>query len=285
MGKISKTFAVLLTLLIATSCLTLLTTIPANAQTISEPSIPEFALKLVDDSYDVPPTSTVNPYTGKTETSGGYHVQGYLEVQIRIKNQPAQGVFYQVQTKGHYAENWANIEYWIGESGSYNPRIPYKEQDYIAEYTILKWHDSGNLPREGEIDFRVQALIGTPIVQHTSDHLDFYNTWATFSFNGTASGWSNTQTINLATDAVSAYNTQDTWATPTVPEATSSPTSFPTVTPTSTDSLPNMSPTSSPNIDSELTLTLTWVIIGALVVSVISLLLYVRHLKRRLPKN
>jgi len=164
----------------------------------------------------------VNPYTGKTETSGGYHVQGYLEVHIRIKNQPAQGVFYQVQTKGHYAENWANIEYWIGEAGSYNPRTPYKEQDYIAEYMILKWHDMGNLPREGEIDFRVQALIGTPIVQHTSDHLDLYNTWATFSFNGTASGWSNTQTINLATDAVPAYNTQDTWATP-------SPTSIGTI--------------------------------------------------------
>ncbi|MGD6852475.1 MAG: hypothetical protein ACQCN6_10500 [Candidatus Bathyarchaeia archaeon] len=218
MGRIEKTLAILLTLTIAISSLTLLTVKPTNAQTISKPSIPEFALKLVDDSYDVPPTSTVNPYTGKTETSGGYHVQGYLEIHIRIKNQPFTGVYYQVQTKGHYSQDWETIEYWIGEAGSYNPRTPYKEQDYTADYTILKWHDSGNLPREGEIDFRVQALIGIPIVQHTSDHLDLYNTWATFSFNGTASDWSNTQTINLATDAVPKYNSQDTWATPTAPE-------------------------------------------------------------------
>jgi len=82
---------------------------------------------------------------------------------------------------------------------------------------------------------------------------------------GESSEWSSTQTISIPAD---------------VPIASDS-----TPNPTPTDSLPNMSPTSSPNANSELTLTLTWVIIGVFVVSVISLLLYVRHLKRRLPKN
>jgi hypothetical protein len=56
------------------------------------------------------------------------------------------------------------------------------------------------------------------MVHHTSDHLDLYNTWASFSFNGTASEWTDTQTINFATDAVPAYNSQDTWSTPSLPE-------------------------------------------------------------------
>jgi hypothetical protein len=173
------------------------------AQSITQPSVPEFTLTLVDDSYDVPLTTTVNPYTGKTEISGGYHVKHDLEVHIQLKNQPFKGLFYQVQTKGHFSQDWHAIEYWIGEAGSrYNPRTPYKEQKYAAQYTILKYKDSGNLPREGLIDFRVQALIGHPVVHHTSDHLDLYNMWASFSFNGTASDWSNTQTINLSDGTV-----------------------------------------------------------------------------------
>jgi hypothetical protein len=57
------------------------------------------------------------------------------------------------------------------------------------------------------------------------------------------------------------------------------------VTPAPTDSLPNNGPTSPPNTNSELTITLTWIIIGILVISIISLLLYVRHLKRSKSKN
>jgi len=56
----------------------------ASAQSIPKPSTPGFSLRLIDNSYDVPPTTTVNPYTGKTETSGGYHVEGYLEIDIII---------------------------------------------------------------------------------------------------------------------------------------------------------------------------------------------------------
>ena len=214
MDSTSKSFSLLLVAILAVSSLMAES---ASAQSTTKPSIPEFTLKLVDDSSDVPPTTTVNPYTGKTETSGGYHVTGYLEVHITIKNQPFTqyidsaaykniGLFYKVQTKGHFSQNWGDIEYWIGEAGTYNPRTPYKEQDYSSQYTILKYFDSGNLPREGQIDFRVQALIGFPVIHSTSDHIDLYNQWASFSFNGTASDWSNIQTINLATDAVPAYS-------------------------------------------------------------------------------
>jgi hypothetical protein len=236
MGNISRTWALILIGVIAISCASLLGIKPANAQSLPTPSVPEFTLKLVDDSYDVPPTSTVNPYTGKTETSGGYHATGYLEVYIKIKNQPSTSLYYQVQTKGHYSQDWSTIDEYVKEAPAFNPRNAYQEQDYNAQYTVLRYFDSGNLPREGQIDFRVQALVGTPIVYHTSDHLDLYNTFATFSFNGTASGWSDTQTLNLATDAVPAYGSQDPTSNPTTnptPNLTASPmTSTPTPTPT-----------------------------------------------------
>ncbi|MDT8782389.1 MAG: hypothetical protein IAX22_07085 [Candidatus Bathyarchaeota archaeon] len=64
-----------------------------------------------------------------------------------------------------------------------------------------------------------------------------------------------------------------------------SPTLTPSLTVTPAPSLPNNGPTSPSNINSELTITLAWIIIGILVISVISLLLYVRHLKRSKSKN
>ncbi len=88
------------------------------------------------------------------------------------------------------------------------------------------------------------------------------------------------------TPTLTVSPTQSPTKTPTpTPKPTPAPTPAPTptpspiVTPTPTDSLPNNGPTSPPNTNSDLTVTLTWVIIGILV-SVISLLLYVRYLKR-----
>jgi hypothetical protein len=39
--------------------------------------------------------------------------------------------------------------------------------------------------------------VGYPVIHRTSDHIDLYNYFASFSFNGTASDWSNTQTITI----------------------------------------------------------------------------------------
>jgi hypothetical protein len=88
MGKIGKTLALLLTLTIAMSALTLLTVKPINAQTtpsptpyheLPNPSVPEFTLKYIDNSHAVPPTTitTTDTFTGKQEvvTQEGYYIQ------------------------------------------------------------------------------------------------------------------------------------------------------------------------------------------------------------------
>ena len=57
------------------------------AQSIPTPSVPEFSLRFVDASYDVPTTYTIDDYTGQNITHPGYHVENRT-IEVRIKNQP-----------------------------------------------------------------------------------------------------------------------------------------------------------------------------------------------------
>jgi len=130
MSKTSKTSAVFLTLIIVMSCLTLLIVRPASAQSTPKPSVPEFTLKYVDHSYDVPPTYGIDPYTGKkVVTKEGHHVEN-KSIEVTIKNQPlspnneANGFFthlyYNFRYKGHYANDWI-----------YSPEISYKSKLHL----------------------------------------------------------------------------------------------------------------------------------------------------------
>ncbi len=205
MGKISKTVALFLTLIIALSCLTLLIMKPANAQTSTPyptPSIPQFTVKFVDSSYDVPTTTSINPYTGQTVTTQGYHVENRT-IELIIDNQPfnaysdAHGsypfLYYNVREKGHFAENWTEI---------YNP-----DNDYLiksnSDYTVLSF----GVPFEGsgQIDYQVEALVGG-IFRNSPQFASGYH------FEGVASGWSPTQTVTIPASSVSPSPTS------TVPE-------------------------------------------------------------------
>ena len=82
MSRIAKTFALLLTITIAVSFLTLLTVKPTNAQTIPTPSVPEFTLQFVGQPYD--------------------------SLFITVKNQPYNHpytLYYNVRLKDHNADN------------------------------------------------------------------------------------------------------------------------------------------------------------------------------------
>ena len=78
-------FALLLVLVLATSSIIIVK--PAFAES-PKPSVPEFSLKYIDLSYDVPPTYGIDQYTGKTViTQDGYRVDN-RSIQFTIKNQP-----------------------------------------------------------------------------------------------------------------------------------------------------------------------------------------------------
>ena len=156
-----------------------------NVCAVDKPSVPQFSVKFIDKSYDVPPTQTKDPYTGETTTQHGYRVNdGWLEV--TIKNQPFtiaphnnSRLYYLAQVKGHFGgdDDW----FTLAPTGA---DLGYVEQSDPG-YTVIL--GNGRYDSGVQLDFRVKAVIGYPfripvidlIVEAESD-------------------WSNIQTITIA---------------------------------------------------------------------------------------
>ena len=132
MGKISKTFVLVLTIVISMPCLTLITIYPANAQTIPVPSIPQFTIKFVNASYSI---TTTNAYTGQSETQEVSN----NSIEITIKNQPFDysnnGLTYQlyfnIRAKPHFGENWTEVYPIENGTSKYNGGVNFSYAEYI----------------------------------------------------------------------------------------------------------------------------------------------------------
>jgi hypothetical protein len=237
MNCITKPVTILLILSIALPSLTLITYQPVKAQTTSIPSVPEFTLKVVDHSYDVPSktTSSTDPYTGEVTTSTipGYHVDNKT-IEITIKNQQFtrssdNRLYYNVSYKGHYENEWKyhRSGYYARDSIT-GPRFFFQSS---SEYTVIEM----GAPTKGEMDFRVQAQIG-----YYTEQLDYSaipgSPYTYYVFHGKESSWSSPKTINILSGSTSIAQTT----------STPTPTSIGTPSPTSIVSTNN--PTSTPQI-------------------------------------
>lgn len=190
--------------------LSLLLIMPVYSE-ITKPSVPDFAIRLVDNSYDVPTTYSTDPYTGATITHPGHRVTN-KSVELVIKNQPivstnvegwTTSLFYNVRMKGHYGGDWLTL---------YDPTITPLYVQLDSENTVISFPYSvsgsylsvgplSGLPLNAEIDFQVEALAG---YVHRVSNSSATNPIEKFPwvFEGETSGWSNTQTITLTADAV-----------------------------------------------------------------------------------
>jgi hypothetical protein len=206
----------------------------ANAEaSITKPSIPEFTVKFVDRSYDVPSSSSIDPYTGQNVSHLGYHVENYT-IDVTIKNQPftsywvMEGTanwtvyfYYNVRFKGHYTEDWMT---------AYSPENEYPKRSN-STYTVLTYTHSSDdeyviggimtqIHPVAQVDFQVQALIGYVHRVVLTNVTNPTGPWdlAPWIFTGETSDWSNTQTITIDGNAPT-----------TTP--TTSPSQYPTATP------------------------------------------------------
>ncbi len=167
----------------------------SSAGDIPVPSVPEFTLKYVDHSYDVPTTTITHkdPYTGNitTETFPGYHVKNFT-IDITIKNQafPATingeilAMRYHIQTKGHYEQDWTET---------------HADTKSTSGYTIVSIHANSFTPG-GTVDVQIKAWLG------------FYHDdgmWPPSFGSPRPSDWSSIQSIEL---------TNPVTITPTIPE-------------------------------------------------------------------
>jgi hypothetical protein len=203
------------------------------------PSVPEFIVKLVNNSYFVPPIYGTDPYTGQSVvTSAGHYVENE-SIEVIIQNQPFTpywtiinsvnytiNLYFGVNSKGHFAQDWPNL----------NPQ-EYQAEDYASQYTdVLEY--TNNIPSSGQIDFQVQAFIGYIYTNYTGPpssygYIGLERSFTKYLFNGTESGWSNTQTITIGASTPVA--------TPTPPM---SPSPVATALPKAADSVKNTTSTS-----------------------------------------
>ena len=237
------------------------------AQSVPKPSVPKFALKYVDYSYDVPSNtiSTTDPYTNETTTTTvpGYHVKNFT-IEVAVTNQlfpstingNTTNLYYNVQTKGHFEEDWYSPYSFSIDSGSsgglqgapaYFISLPSQSS---SKYTVLSF-PANSYPSGGLVDFQVEAVLG---YQYSYDNYFYGGDYHilpvrvnTFVYH--ASGWSETQTLTI--DESQAL--------------TLTPSPEPTFTPEPTDS--NMGPTAPPE---EPLLTQEQLVIVAVTVAVLA---------------
>lgn len=177
--------------------------IPTEPISIPKPSVPDFTVEYVDNSYYVPPTYEVDEYSGETVQVGGGFTVTNKSIELTIKNQPFtpyvfrddEGVHeiylhYQVGYKGHFGEDW-----------HYTTASP---NDPSSDYTVilfgLEWDiwqptiSLGALSSGDHVDFQVQARIGYNSVVEPSQHIMDPGVYV---FHGESSEWSTTQTITI----------------------------------------------------------------------------------------
>jgi hypothetical protein len=232
----------------------------ATAVSVEKPSVPEFTVKYVDNSYDIPPTYGTDQYTGKTVvTHEDEHVDARTLV-FTIKNQPftpfidvssnkTVDLLYDIRYKGSFGQEWTRI--FGGDvtlyAGMNNPyaETGYPVQDYGAQYTTITYTLPWNVPSEGKMDFQAKAFAG-----YTKFYGDSHIiiAFGSYTFYGEESDWSNTQTVALG-------NSQTPTLTPTAPP-TLQPTATPTIPPATTQP-PTTNP-EQPNGEVETNFAVTW---------------------------
>jgi hypothetical protein len=236
---LGKSLALYLGLVLAVSVL-FSVAVPASAQTVPHPSVPEFTVKFVNASYTV---STTNIYTGVTEEE----LVSNDSIVITITNQPfsysGYQLYYNVRCKPHFGGEWVESHpvenLTIGYEGgdfSYAPFIvnafqqsnsAYTTLNYSVEptvytslsgYDILLYEDLMGfygIPYGSQLDFQVEAQVGHPSSRWVAYHILYpmdggYDEPAT-AFD-TSSGWSDSKTTVIGESIASAQPT------PSVPE-------------------------------------------------------------------
>lgn len=225
------------------SGLTLLIVKPANAQAVPKPSVPEFNVKLVDNSYNVPATYSIDQYTGeKILVEPAHHVDNRT-FELWIRNQPytySNGstfrVYYDVMTGGHfgggvdlyYPSDWLQDEYSDERAPFISEGTPMQSN---SGYTVVSlsavnppqtsWNTT--YPPNAKVDFQVKAMIGHDSQAWGYAHIGSLRSSGPAVAVAAESDWSSIQTIDLANGSVIVSTPNPTITStpaPTAPEST-----------------------------------------------------------------
>jgi hypothetical protein len=237
MNRLGK--SLLSCLAVITVVLSLLIIDPSGAQTIPKPCVPEFSLQYVDESYAVPANYSyeINPYNGEQIKTGHgeYHVDNET-IEVTIKNQQVNSYIdpntqvdyllcYNISYKGHFEDKWQYYGLYSDGYTDISGFIDYGHKASESDTTTFLFGvgtdrsstadmpNLGEVPKNSQIDFRVQALFG----YYTGEMVNWVPGWRPsygWRFTGQSSDWSNIQTLNLSDGSVNASSNPS----PSVPE-------------------------------------------------------------------
>jgi len=214
MSCLSKGLPSILILTMVVSSLSMTTIQPVSAQSIPTPSVPEFTVKYVNDSYYVPPQYAVDQYSGKTVQTGGGFALDNETIVITITPQPftsyrdkdgnAINLLYNVEYKGNFGQTWMEdgvshgdiVVFGLGDDG-------------YDENVGLPFVALGDLSAGDQVDFRVQAQIGYYNYTYSGVGSPDIASSYYIVFIGKTSDWSNIQTITIPGDSASIYTSPD----------------------------------------------------------------------------
>ncbi len=190
MGRISKTFALSLTIVIAVSCLTLLTVKPVNAQTKPKPSVPLFTVRFVE-MVSTPSTKDKLPLVNITIESQPF-------TSYNDQNGNKINLYYLIDWKRSTDYSWQQTEIPLSQLNNNNTSntLYFFQQTGINSTTyMVALVQSGSPSPAGPVEFQVEAVIG-----YIS-----YGGYTPTTIKGETSGWSTTQTIVIPTSRVSEF--------------------------------------------------------------------------------
>lgn len=205
MARLGKYLSLCLGIIIVVSSLLVIES--SNAQTTAPaPPVPEFTLKYEANPYDIPPSFTIDPYTGDNVTTyaGGHNENQTIIVTIdRVKvdtqaiSQYLNGsdffLSYNIRAKGHFLDNgWKELS-----DLSYSKLTDPSHEVYVIYI---------DYPPNAALDFQVKASIRHNTWVYVPDHPflppisgDYQQT----TIIDSTSGWSNMQTITIPENTTS----------------------------------------------------------------------------------
>ena len=251
----------------------------ASTQTVPKPSVTEFSLKCIDESYDIAPTTTssTDEYTGEvtTTTTPGYHVDRRI-IQITIENNLGAS-YYNFRYKGAYGSSWTYYPFNPDDINGYSlHNTPAEAPPYPAstsDYTIAKLYLPTSVPNGVLVDVQVQGLFGDFRKVHEGSigaMMLGYNTTYNYYFTGQAGDWSNTQTVTIGETSTS---------TSPAPTALTTSTPITSQTPTVTPIAPDTNGDSTNLITLPLEIFVIIVAVVVLLAVALSVSLFRRHRK------
>lgn len=159
-------------------------------------SVPEFTLEYVVTPVNSPPTTWINVYTGKNESLFPSYSGETQSVEIKVKNQPFSpnidtdgnivNVYYNVSLKGHYSNIWSQYP----DSTSENL---FNASNTDITVITIPLGNYPNIPNGGELDFRLEALIGHYNYNQAPSGTEYVTGFSVFE----SSDWSKAQTVTI----------------------------------------------------------------------------------------